>query len=229
MRSPAASCSWLVGGGLVSLVLRLGGFWVELCSPAVWGALCGGGPGPPPCGFQRSGSLRAFTRGGAWELGVNVTFASALFNVQKELRRAKLGSYFSLKFVIPYVLPLIKLRSKPVRVVGLISWSRPLKEDGVLDVPPGAGSRAGVQEVSRNPRQSRGHRVGNSAAGRSCPRRRGGRVCGWSRVHSSSLRRTKTGSLLLVQRGWYQILAARTPAWLVPDPCCLFSSVRTCE
>lgn len=75
----------------------------------------------PPCGFQRSGSLRAFTRGGAWELGVNVTFASALFNAQKELRRAKLGSYFSLKFVIPYVLPLIKLRSKPVRVVGLIS------------------------------------------------------------------------------------------------------------
>lgn len=50
-----------------------------------------------------------------------MTFASALFNVQKELRRAKLGSYFSLKFVIPYVLPLIKLRSKPVRVVGLIS------------------------------------------------------------------------------------------------------------
>ena len=61
----------------------------------------------PPCRFQKSGSLGAFTQGGVWDLGVNVAFASAIFNVQKELRRAKLGSYFSLKFVIPYVFPLI--------------------------------------------------------------------------------------------------------------------------
>ena len=40
-------------------------------------------------------------------LEVNVAFITVIFNVQKELRWVKLGSYFSLKFVIPYFFPLI--------------------------------------------------------------------------------------------------------------------------